>query len=130
MTSSKKSKKAKAAAPDSSANKPRQDGRDPPKVVAAWVGYFGSGDLQDWQRLMTDLGFDEEFKSKTQCRKALRGVWVNIVDFLEDSKAGRPTERFKSERQLSKYTKETKKIYPRKNVIKGSPLASLLAGIF
>ncbi|KAI0176218.1 hypothetical protein GGR52DRAFT_350529 [Hypoxylon sp. FL1284] len=39
------------------------------KLVADWEEYFGSGDLSDWQRLMADLGFTEQFTSKNQCRK-------------------------------------------------------------
>ncbi|KAI1382119.1 hypothetical protein F4677DRAFT_16152 [Hypoxylon crocopeplum] len=105
-------------------------GQMPPKVVLDWNEYFGPGDLQDWQRLMVDLCFDEEFTSKTQCRKALKHVWVNIVDFLADIKAGCDPYRFDSESQLSRYTKETRKIYPKRLIPKGSPLRSLLANIF
>ncbi|GAW20666.1 hypothetical protein ANO14919_101740 [Xylariales sp. No.14919] len=40
-----------------------------PTVAMEWEKYMGRGDLEDWQRLMKDLGFEEEFPSKTQCRK-------------------------------------------------------------
>lgn len=43
--------------------------RRPLKVVRDWETYFREGELEDWQRLMRDLGFDEEFLSKSQCRK-------------------------------------------------------------
>lgn len=51
----KKSKKARAQATE--------------KVVMEWERYMGEGSLADWQRLMRDLGFEEEFPSKNQCRK-------------------------------------------------------------
>lgn len=41
------------------------------QIVLDWKAYFGSGDLTDWQRLMADLGFTEEYTSKTQCRKVM-----------------------------------------------------------
>lgn len=59
-----KGKKAKAA---EQALVPRDDQRH--KTVRNWDDYFKKGELEDWQRLMRDLGFDEEFASKTQCRK-------------------------------------------------------------
>ncbi|XXG94585.1 hypothetical protein Hte_000842 [Hypoxylon texense] len=100
------------------------------QIVLDWEAYFGSGDLPDWQRLMADLGFTEEFTSKTQCRKALTHVWVNIRDFLDDTKAGREVHRFNNEKQLSDYTIDQKKIFPKKRIPKGSPLQKLLAHIF
>ncbi|KAI0013454.1 hypothetical protein F4779DRAFT_395366 [Xylariaceae sp. FL0662B] len=100
------------------------------KIVRDWGTYFGSGDLSDWQRLMADLGFSEEFRSKSQCRKALGGVWVNIRDFLDDVKAGRPPRRFKNEYELANYSRITGKIYPRKFIQDGSPICRLLAHIF
>ncbi|RYP70170.1 hypothetical protein DL769_005049 [Monosporascus sp. CRB-8-3] len=101
-----------------------------PAIVRNWEQYFGAGDLQDWQRLMKDLGFDEQqFNSKTQCRKALKNVWVNIHDFLAAVRVGETPHRFRSEFELAQYTRSTDKIYPRKRVKKGSPLCSLLANI-
>ncbi|KAI1208880.1 uncharacterized protein F4807DRAFT_136703 [Annulohypoxylon truncatum] len=110
--------------------RPKQKPQDPPpKVVLDWNEYFGPGDLLAWQRLMADLGIPGTFSSKTQCRKVLRSVWVNIIDFLEDVQQGRQTRRFESENALRRYTLENDMIYPRKSIPKGSPLASLLARI-
>ncbi|KAI2614620.1 uncharacterized protein GGS25DRAFT_58638 [Hypoxylon fragiforme] len=111
------------------ANIPRQQYQKVKKVVLDWNDYFGPGDLSDWQRLMVDLGYTEYFKSKTQCRKALKNVWVNIVDFLEAVEMGNPPYKFENEQQLAKYTRATKKIYPKSAIQKGSPLESLLAYI-
>ncbi len=41
----------------------------PSAVVVEWEKYMGQGELEDWQRLMGDLGFDEQFPSKTKCRQ-------------------------------------------------------------
>ncbi|RYP90562.1 hypothetical protein DL770_003324 [Monosporascus sp. CRB-9-2] len=108
---------------------PSQSDRPPPKIVRDWEQYFGAGDLQDWQRLMEDLGFEEQFDSKTKCRKALKKVWVNIHDFLAAVKVGETPYRFPSEFELAEYTKETKQFYPKSLIEKGSPLRSLLARI-
>lgn len=62
----KKNKKARAAAA------PSQQAvvvAKKPTVVVEWEKYMGDGELEDWQRLMKDLGFEENFPSKTQCRK-------------------------------------------------------------
>ncbi|KAG9237519.1 hypothetical protein BJ875DRAFT_369891 [Amylocarpus encephaloides] len=46
--------------------------------------YFGDEcKLVNWQRLACDLGLEGNFSSITQCRKAFRNVWVNIVDFMD-----------------------------------------------
>ncbi|KAI1764773.1 hypothetical protein GGR53DRAFT_299861 [Hypoxylon sp. FL1150] len=121
----KKSKQAAASAASAETPKSKKN-----KIVADWEAYFGPGDLPDWQRLMADLGFTEQFTSKTQCRKALTNVWVNIRDFLDDTKAGREVHRFDNEKQLSEYTIVKKKIYPKRSIRKGSPLRKLLAHIF
>ncbi|KAI1169556.1 hypothetical protein F4777DRAFT_584802 [Nemania sp. FL0916] len=99
-------------------------------VVIEWEKYMGHGELADWQRLMRDLGFDEEFTSKTQCRKALGTVWVNIRDFLDAVKNERPVKHFPNEKALAAYTASTRKFYPRHRIPKDSPLKKLLAGIF
>ena len=41
----------------------------PPTILVAWNEYFQTGSLGDWQRLMQNLGFQEEFTSKSQCRR-------------------------------------------------------------
>ncbi|KAI0890030.1 uncharacterized protein GGS22DRAFT_7345 [Annulohypoxylon maeteangense] len=97
------------------------------KVVSQWDEYFGTGDLQAWQQLMDDLGIPGTFRSKTQCRKALRNVWVNIVDFLHDVREGRQPHLFESQAELGRYTRKHKKFYPKREIPKDSPLKSLLA---
>lgn len=38
-------------------------------VVAAWMNYFGRGELADWQRLCHDVGLPGNLSSKTKCRE-------------------------------------------------------------
>lgn len=79
----------------------------------------------------------------------LHNVWVNIVDFLEAVKArdvaaakirdkreraaalAAPVEVkfFTSQKQLARYTIETKQAFPRDRIDQGSPLKLLLAQI-
>ncbi|KAI0022235.1 hypothetical protein F4780DRAFT_210176 [Xylariomycetidae sp. FL0641] len=99
------------------------------KIVKAWRDYFKKGELEDWQRLMGDLGFETEFPSKSKCRKALGGVWVNIHDFLDAIENQEPVHHFLSEVELAIYTRETGKVYPKSAIPQGSPLRKLLAQI-
>lgn len=48
------------------------EAKNPPKkskIVTRWEDYFKEGNLEDWNRLMKDLGFVDEFPSITKCRK-------------------------------------------------------------
>ncbi|PSS03587.1 hypothetical protein BD289DRAFT_478421 [Coniella lustricola] len=118
-------------------------------IVNAWKNYMIDESLEEnWQRFLHDLGLGD-FKSKSQCKKALRSKWINIHDFLaaveERDKAVklivdealreeefmRPVNVtfFKSERALAQYTLTTQKIFPRSKIAKESPLKLLLANI-
>ncbi|KAK8095581.1 uncharacterized protein PG998_002209 [Apiospora kogelbergensis] len=98
-------------------------------IVRQWNQYIQDGALENWQRLLKDLGLEGEFRSKNQCRKALKKIWVNIYDFLEAVKVGKPVPRFKTEAELSHYTLRTDRVFPKKHITKGSPLANLMAHI-
>lgn len=50
-----------------------------PKIVQAWEQYFQKGELDDWQRFMRDLGFTQDFTSKTQCRKVRSHTHTHIT---------------------------------------------------
>ncbi|KAI1823969.1 hypothetical protein F4861DRAFT_283412 [Xylaria intraflava] len=100
--------------------------RTPPAVVAEWRQYMGTGSLDNWQRLMRDLGFETEFTSKTQCKK---DVWVNIPDFLAAVETGQPVHHFPSRRELADYTRQERRFYPKRYIPKGDPLRQLLAYI-
>ncbi|KAL1896154.1 hypothetical protein Sste5346_004896 [Sporothrix stenoceras] len=94
-----------------------------------WEEYFNEDELDHWQRLMTILDIEGHFTSKTQCKKALRSVWVNIRDFLEAAAADKPVRQFRNRHAMSFYTETTGRYYARKKVVSGSPLAALLATI-
>ncbi|TRX97736.1 hypothetical protein FHL15_001491 [Xylaria flabelliformis] len=122
----KKNKKARATANPS---QPAVEAPQKKAIVVEWEKYMGHGELEDWQRLMRDLGFEEDFSSKSKCRKALKTVWVNIPDFLRAVKQGHPVHHFQSQSELALYTKRSKRFYPRDNIEKHSPLKQLLAHI-
>ncbi|KAI0966769.1 hypothetical protein F4678DRAFT_266062 [Xylaria arbuscula] len=121
----KKNKHARAA----NANVPLQQ----PKIVAAWDEYMGGNTLEDFQRLLKDLGFKDveaHYPSKNKCRQALKTVWVNIYDFLNAIKKGEPVYYFPNKHALAAYTESHRKFYPKRFIVKGSPLRQLLANIF
>ena len=47
-----------------------------PKIVKQWDDYFQEGELEDWQRLMRDLGIEGEFASKSKCRKVYTYIFT------------------------------------------------------
>ena len=40
-----------------------------PAIVREFDDYFGTGTLEDWQRLCRDIGLSGELPSITKCRK-------------------------------------------------------------
>lgn len=40
-------------------------------IVEEFEAYFGTGTLQDWQRLCRDVGLSGDLPSITQCRKVI-----------------------------------------------------------
>ncbi|KAJ9164866.1 hypothetical protein NKR19_g940 [Coniochaeta hoffmannii] len=121
------SQAAHTSAPTQAANAPTPDDPIPPfsglliskpnsanfNVVDAWDDYFGEGTLDDWARLCRDLGLEGDFSSKNKCKKAMKGVWINIWDFLRTPNKEN-VRRFESEAALSSYTmKKSSRKYPR-----------------
>ncbi|TVY86631.1 hypothetical protein LAWI1_G006506, partial [Lachnellula willkommii] len=93
--------------------------------------YFGSPDnLENWQRLCHDVGVEDDLSSITKCREALKGIWINIYDFLDAVKKDEQPRRFPSQRALARYTIRTWRIYPKKKAKEGGPVRALLAHIF
>lgn len=62
-------------------------------------------------------------------QQALKGVWVNIHDFLAAENKPKDVRFFESERALAAYTRKTRKIFPRCEIKQGNPLRDLLAHI-
>ncbi|KIH87241.1 hypothetical protein SPBR_08955 [Sporothrix brasiliensis 5110] len=94
-----------------------------------WEEYYNEDELGHWQRLLSVLGIDGHFSSKTQCKKALRGVWVNIRDFLQAAAADKTVPRHRNRRALAYYTETTGRYFARSRIVSGSPLAALMATI-
>jgi hypothetical protein len=92
---------------------------------------FEHSDLEHYQGLCQDLSIDPVPASITACKAALRNVYVNIVDLVQyriDRRARRRATRpirFDSLEELSVYTEETKKWYPRETA-KAEMLRELL----
>ncbi|TVY58274.1 hypothetical protein LCER1_G004126 [Lachnellula cervina] len=103
-------------------------------IVKEFDRYFGSeDDLENWQRLCHDVGVDDDLSSITKCRKmeqALKGIWVNIYDFLDAVEKDEQPRRFPSQNALARYTIENDKIYPKKAAKEEGPVRALLAHIF
>ncbi|KAL2127115.1 hypothetical protein VTI74DRAFT_11315 [Chaetomium olivicolor] len=99
------------------------------KIVEEFDDYFGTGTVQDWQRLCHDIGLEGTFTSITQCRKALRRVHVNIYDLLDAVKQGRQPRRFANAQQLATYTVNSGKIYPKRYVKEMGPVKALMRQI-
>ncbi|KAF8242193.1 hypothetical protein K440DRAFT_591220, partial [Wilcoxina mikolae CBS 423.85] len=100
---------------------------------ADYFGYGEEGELEKWQLLCEVLGVDTEGlpATKTQYQKALRDIHVNIFDLLQHVRTGATGQvrRFETVRELARYSKNSKKIYPKEQA-KGSALRFLLRHIF
>lgn len=58
----------------------------------------------------------------------MKNVWVNIRDFLE-AENKLEVYHFPTEAALARYTVEAHRFFPRRKVVKGSPLTLLMANI-
>ncbi|PMD31358.1 hypothetical protein L207DRAFT_384311, partial [Hyaloscypha variabilis F] len=100
-------------------------------IVSEFNRYFGNANnLGNWQRLCRDVGIEENLASITKCKQALKGVWVNIYDLIEAVNNDEIPQRFPNRAELSTYTTENRKIFPKKKAKEGGPVRALLAHIF
>ncbi|KAK4170241.1 hypothetical protein QBC43DRAFT_2438 [Cladorrhinum sp. PSN259] len=102
-------------------------------IVDQFNNYYGSGSLEDWQRLCFDIGLEGDFSSKTKCRNAIRTVHVNIWDLLDavDKEPKQYPRRFPNAKKLADYTVDTGRIYPKKHAKDAlGPARALLRHIF
>ncbi|CAE6527895.1 unnamed protein product [Rhizoctonia solani] len=88
-------------------------------------------DLASWQKLCTVLNLKNIPDDVESCKKVrlVRPMCVNLVDLVDTPYTGEPAKHFKSETELSKYTKRTGKYFPRDNVFAGDLLKYLLRQI-
>ncbi|TRM63686.1 hypothetical protein BD626DRAFT_548044 [Schizophyllum amplum] len=87
---------------------------------------FGANevDLKAWQRICTTVGVPnaDSLGSIKECKKALKGIFVKIVDLVDAANAGRTVSKtFKSRGKLAGYTTSEEKIFPKKRA-KSNPL--------
>ncbi|KAI4524288.1 hypothetical protein K525DRAFT_194353 [Schizophyllum commune Loenen D] len=95
-------------------------------VVTGFRTNFGSNeaDLNAWRRLCTTVGVEggEAFGSIGECKKALKGTFVNIVDLVDAANAGKTVSKtFNSANKLRAYSLTMGKIFPKKRA-KSNPL--------
>ncbi|KAG5939810.1 hypothetical protein E4U60_000742 [Claviceps pazoutovae] len=97
-------------------------------LVDEFGANYGESDnkLDVLQRLCQKLEIDPMPQSITACKKAINGVYVNIVDFIDCERTGEPIHKFASLGQLRKYTMKEKKYFPRKQAKRSLLLRSLL----
>ncbi|KAG6858211.1 hypothetical protein C0991_003269, partial [Blastosporella zonata] len=60
---------------------------------------------------------------------AVKAKHVNLVDLVELPNSKTPIRLFTSEKELSEYTRQQKKVFPRDNIKAGSLLRHLLRHI-
>ncbi|KAF5364730.1 hypothetical protein D9757_012483 [Collybiopsis confluens] len=97
--------------------------------------FFGSdvNDLNAWNNLFRALRIVEVPDTIDQCKKAIRGIHVNICDLVDYSlNTGYNSEPkiFDTENELAECSRASGKIYPRDNAYAGGLLKFLLREIF
>lgn len=63
------------------------------------------------------------------CRDTVKGTHVDIVDLLDTPNTEKQVQVFNSVQQLSNYTKDTRKYFPKENAYAGGVLKFLLREI-
>ncbi|KAJ6014309.1 hypothetical protein N7540_008900 [Penicillium herquei] len=86
--------------------------------------------LDTWQQMCQKLMIPGEFTSIRQCRKALSGTFVNLVDLLDCWESDMCPKRFRSHTALAEYTQTECMFVSRKIVKQDKALAGLLKRIF
>ncbi|KAI0394044.1 hypothetical protein F5Y17DRAFT_458332 [Xylariaceae sp. FL0594] len=99
-----------------------------------WDEYEGDGSLDDWNLFMRDLGFEQYFSSKNQCKKALDKTFINITDLVDAIRSNGATplssvRRFESPAALASYTRKSRRNYQRQGVASANPLSGLLQDV-
>ncbi|KAJ5702674.1 hypothetical protein N7488_010222 [Penicillium malachiteum] len=86
--------------------------------------------LDTWQQICCKLLIPGEFTSIRQCRKALSGTFVNLVDLLDCWESEKCPKLFRSHGALVEYTRAECMFVSRKTVKQDKALAGLLKRIF
>ncbi|KAG5944996.1 hypothetical protein E4U53_006772 [Claviceps sorghi] len=80
--------------------------------------------MSRWTKLDPGL-----FDKLTCANQAVKSVHVNIMDFVDCERTGRPIHKFASAGELRRYTKSQKKFFPKKEAKESSLLRYLLRRI-
>ncbi|KAI0271213.1 hypothetical protein BGY98DRAFT_922924, partial [Russula aff. rugulosa BPL654] len=94
-------------------------------MIMEFNSLYGSNekDINNWHRLCHVLRIDPVPNTLEECRAAASRKHVNLVDLAREYRENIPI--FKSEKELSVYTKETKKFFPKESLRDGSILRVL-----
>ncbi|KAI0263439.1 hypothetical protein BC834DRAFT_827594 [Gloeopeniophorella convolvens] len=80
-------------------------------------------DIRNWKKLCHVLRIEPAPETLSACRKAVVKKYVNLVDLVQAPT--RPVHLFPTEKELSDYTKRTKKFFPREEARDGGVLRAL-----
>ncbi|KAG5917826.1 hypothetical protein E4U42_007102 [Claviceps africana] len=96
-------------------------------IVAQFGALYGVDEkkLDDLQRLCEKLEISPMPQCISSCQKAVRSVHVNIMDFVDCERTGRPVRKFTHLGQLQRYTRSRDKFFPLQEA-KGSSLLRFL----
>ncbi|KAJ7675291.1 hypothetical protein B0H17DRAFT_1081364 [Mycena rosella] len=86
--------------------------------------------LGSWQRLCRVVEIAPVPETLEECQCAIEDAHVNLIDLIDVLNTGARVHRFKTEQELSVYTRETDKIFPSADAYKGPLLRHLLRRIF
>ncbi|KAL8736637.1 MAG: hypothetical protein Q9166_000003 [cf. Caloplaca sp. 2 TL-2023] len=102
-------------------------------LLAEFELHFGSVEsnnkLVGWQGLCQELRIHGNLPSIKKCKKALKQVHVNLLDFIDDRRAHRQPHIFRSARELADYTVDYNRRFPLKDAKEDSLIKILLRRI-
>ncbi|EON67896.1 hypothetical protein W97_07393 [Coniosporium apollinis CBS 100218] len=83
--------------------------------------------LENFQRLCVEVGIDPPPPSITQCKKALKGVLVNLVNLVDSRRTGEPIKQFDTFKEFRRYTFNGR-VFPKNEAKEDTFLKVLLRG--
>ncbi|EKM75956.1 hypothetical protein AGABI1DRAFT_45540 [Agaricus bisporus var. burnettii JB137-S8] len=101
-------------------------------LVAQFNTSYGTdiNDIANWHAIMTRLKITPLPDTVSACKKVVKGLFVNLVDLVDAREdPSRLVKQFNSEMELSKYTKNEGKFFPRETAKAGGVLKFLLRKI-
>ncbi|KAG5643148.1 hypothetical protein DXG03_001510 [Asterophora parasitica] len=100
-------------------------------LVQAFNSIYGTDetDVESWQTLCRVLSITPLPEELVACREAVKGTYVNLVDLVDLPNSSSALALFNSEEELSAYTLENHKIFPKESAYAGGLLKHLLRNI-